>query len=311
MEHTGSFDPVREIYLVDDTPFVIRSRRVLLAIKIKKVGGALWTADGGKIDLKEDDEVTESTLSLIVARYREKQALEETDIYVFESPTNGEFVVVDLKRRSAFEGVLAPYIRNRTYKVTRDERTGMFHVNGTPINVTYAGALNADALASKRIETMDGQVIHIYMDAVTQAKFYELSRGVGFERYYGFITPNADKYVILDLEADKVYLGKIAAATLEFTDDEEWATLPPPPFKPQLRRGWDESDLEEPSSVKWSRLECNVCGIQQEKAHMCSGCRSAIYCGTDCQNIDWIRGGHKERCSKSTRGEAVSRFGGK
>lgn len=294
MEHKGSFDPVREIYLVDDTPFVIRSKRILLAIKIKKIGGALWTEDGGKIELK-DDYVSESTLSQIVARYRAKQALKESDVYVFESPTRGEFVVVDLKRRSAFEGVLAPYIRNRVYTVTRDERTGTFHVNGTPINVTFTSALNTDALTHKRIETMDGQVIHVYMDAVSHAKFYELSRGAGFERYYGFVTPNADKYVILDLEADKVYLGRIAAATLELTDDEEWAALPSS-SQPRRSRTLDESDLEEPSSVKWSRLECNVCGIQQEKAHMCSGCRSAIYCGIKCQNIDWIKGGHKERC---------------
>ena len=51
------------------------------------------------------------------------------------------------------------------------------------------------------------------------------------------------------------------------------------------------------SAAPAAPLCCNVCGASGGDLQMCAGCRSAIYCGRDCQKADWRA--HKAACRRA------------
>lgn len=57
--------------------------------------------------------------------------------------------------------------------------------------------------------------------------------------------------------------------------------------------------MSEPANVKYKRgiVQCTYCGAINPKM-TCSRCKSAHYCGVDCQKVDWPV--HKHNCNKSS-----------
>lgn len=239
------FDSDRQLYLVDGIPFVIEKS---------------WPIDFDKVNyqIRRPYQTGIEAYRFIAKLIAEKRAFTEADIFVFEGMARGDFDVIDLYRKTFMWGKLAPVTRNRAFTIT--QKNDIFYVDNTPIEISNVYELNIDAFYNKRIETEDGVEIKVYMDGTTHAKFYQLSTGAGFERFYGFITQDGKQYVIVDVESNKIYIGKEAK--------------------------------------KQSRLECSVCKVQKEEANLCNDCRVAVYCGVECQRIDWFQQGHSEKCGK-------------
>lgn len=58
-------------------------------------------------------------------------------------------------------------------------------------------------------------------------------------------------------------------------------------------RGGGEDDSD--SSI--DRAICAVCKIGLPvPPQQCSACKTVLYCGADCQRVDWHQGGHKHAC---------------
>lgn len=54
-----------------------------------------------------------------------------------------------------------------------------------------------------------------------------------------------------------------------------------------MASGKDSDDPE-----RGSKLRCSKCKEEKEGLDSCAGCRTAVYCGKDCQKADWQR--HKD-----------------
>jgi hypothetical protein len=74
---------------------------------------------------------------------------------------------------------------------------------------------------------------------------------------------------------------------------------PPPPAEPsdpQYPADLLDGRRALPVSIQSESISCDVCGAtaEEKQLHHCEGCKDAIYCGVECQRVDFEM--HKEEC---------------
>ena len=71
---------------------------------------------------------------------------------------------------------------------------------------------------------------------------------------------------------------------------------PPPPRDPNDPQKPEDLRTRESLLVLGESISCDVCGAtaEEKQLHHCEGCKDAIYCGVECQRVDFEM--HKEEC---------------